>query len=98
MATAQTIINRALRLIGAIEAGETPTSDESADALEALNAMIESWQTERLFVYALVDTSFSMVAGDGSYTVGPSGNFNLTPGCVEPIKVRGSIRTSLPRN
>lgn len=79
MATAQTIINRALRLIGAIEAGESPTSDESNDALEALNAMIQSWQTERLFVYALVDTAFTMSAGDSSYTVGPSGNFNLTP-------------------
>lgn len=41
--------------------------------------MIESWQTEKLFVYALTDTAFSLVAADSSYTVGPSGNFDLTP-------------------
>lgn len=79
MATAQTIINRALRLIGALASGETPTSDESSDALTALNAMLASWQAEKLVVYAFVDTAFTMTPSDASYTVGPSANFNLTP-------------------
>lgn len=79
MSTAQTIIDRAMRLIGAVESGESPTAQESADGLVALNAMIESWQTERLIVYAYVDTAFTLSVGDSSYTVGPSGNFNLTP-------------------
>lgn len=79
MATAQTIVDRALRLIGAIASGDSPTAAESADALIALNAMISSWQTERLMVYALVDTAFTMSASDNSYTVGPAGNFALTP-------------------
>ena len=59
--------------------GESLTTAESADALIALNAMLESWQTEKLVVYALADTAFTMTATDASYTVGPSGNFNLTP-------------------
>ena len=79
MATAQTLIDRAMRLIGAVESGESPTPTESADCLTALNAMIESWQTERLIVYAYVDTPFTLVSGDSSYTVGPTGNFALTP-------------------
>ena len=79
MATAQTIIDRALRLIGAIASGESPTTAESNDGLTALNAMISSWQTERLFVYAMVDTALTLTPSDASYTVGPSGNFNLTP-------------------
>lgn len=79
MATAQTIVNRALRLIGAIASGESPTTAESDDALVALNAMIESWQTEKLHVYTLVDTAYTASVGDGSYTVGPSANFALTP-------------------
>ena len=79
MASAQTIINRALRLLGAIGAGESPTTDESNDGLTALNAMIESWQTERLIVYAMVDTAFTLTPSDNSYTVGPAGNFALTP-------------------
>lgn len=84
MATAQTIIDRSLRLIGAIASGESPTAQESTDALEALNAMIESWQTEKLNVYSMVDTAFTLVAADASYTVGPSGNFALTP---RPAKI-----------
>ena len=79
MATVQTRINRAMRLIGATASGESPTSQESADCLTALNAMLESWQTEKLIVYAFVDTGFTMVNGTGSYSLGPSANFNLTP-------------------
>ncbi len=41
--TAQELINGALRLIGVIAAGETPSADESADALAAFNAMIQNW-------------------------------------------------------
>lgn len=84
MATAQTIIDRALRLIGAIASGESPTTAESNDGLVSLNAMISSWQTDKLNVFAFVDTAFTLSAGDGSYTVGPSGNFNLTP---RPVKI-----------
>lgn len=79
MATAQTIIDRSLRLLGAIASGESPTTAESNDALIALNAMIESWQTEKLTVYSYVDTAFTLSNGDSSYTVGPAGNFAITP-------------------
>jgi hypothetical protein len=79
MATAQTLIDRAGRLIGAIASGESFTATESADCLTALNAMLESWQTEKMVVYAFVDTALTMVATDASYTVGPAGNFALTP-------------------
>jgi len=79
MATAQTVIDRALRLIGAIEPGESPTPAESADGLVALNAMMESWQTERLIVFAYVDSYVALTSGDSSYTLGPAGNIALTP-------------------
>lgn len=79
MATAQTVIDRALRLLGAIASGESPTTAESNDALVALNHMIESWQTQKLSVYTFVDTAFTTSVGDNSYTVGPTGNFALTP-------------------
>lgn len=79
MATAQTIVDRAARLVGGVASGVSVTAAEGADGLIALNAMIESWQTDKLFVYALTDTAFNTIANDGSYTVGPAGNFALTP-------------------
>lgn len=92
MATAQNLIDRALRLIGAIASGESPTAAESADGLTALNSMISSWQTEKLNVYAFVDTAFTLVATDASYTVGPAGNFALTPrpSKIEQVYVRAN--------
>ena len=83
MATAQTIINRALRLIGKLAAGETAESEDTADALTALNAMLDAWRLERLMVYALQDQSLSMVATQQTYTIGPSGNLNT----VRPVKI-----------
>lgn len=90
MATGQTLINRAQRLIGCA----SPTTDESNDGLVALNAMIASWQIEKINVFAYLDTAFNLAATVNSYTVGPSGNFALTPrpSKIEQIFVRaGSI-------
>lgn len=84
MATAQTIVDRAARLVSGISSGESCTADESADGLIALNAMLESWQIDKLDVWAFVDTAYSLVAGTQSYTVGPAGNFALTP---RPAKI-----------
>jgi len=78
MATGQSIINRALRLIGVIASGEGPTAQESADALEALNQMIDSWRTDRLTVYAYQLEALPLTSGIGTYTIGPSGTLVTT--------------------
>lgn len=76
MATAQSIVNRSLRLLGQIEPGEDPTDDESDDALEALNAMLSSWRNERLMCYATQEESLTLANADASYTVGPGGDLD----------------------
>lgn len=91
MATAQTIIDRALRLIGAIGSGESPTAAETADALIALNALIDADQAAKQMMYTLTDTSYTASSGDGSYTVGPAGNFAITPRPPKLAKVFARI-------
>ncbi len=49
--TAGDQINRALRLLGILAEGETPSASMSQDALMAMNQMIESWSIERLSVF-----------------------------------------------
>jgi hypothetical protein len=73
--TAGDQINRALRLLGVLAEGETPSNAVSQDALTALNQMIDSWNTERLSVFSTQDQVFTWPASQRTRTLGPSGNF-----------------------
>ena len=73
--TAGDQINGALRLLGVLAEGETPSSETSQDALTALNQMIDSWDTERLAVFSTMDQTFLWTPGLKSQTLGPSGDF-----------------------
>lgn len=75
MSTAGDQINAALRLIGQLAEGETPSPATSQDALTALNQMLDSWSTERLAVYSTQDQVFTWPANTATRTIGPSGNF-----------------------
>ena len=68
-------INGALRLIGQLAEGETPSAATSDDALTAMNQMLDSWSTERLSVFSTQDQVFTWPASTKSRTIGPTGNF-----------------------
>jgi hypothetical protein len=73
--TAGDQINRALRLLGVLAEGETPSASVSQDSLTALNQMIDSWNTERLSVFSTQDQVFLWPAGVINRTLGPTGDF-----------------------
>jgi hypothetical protein len=73
--TAGDQINRALRLLGVLAEGETPSASVSQDALTAMNQMIDSWNTERLAVFSTQDQIFTWPAGFINRTLGPTGDF-----------------------
>ena len=73
--TANDQINAALRLIGQLAEGETPSAATSIDALAALNQMLDSWNTERLMIYNTQDQVFTWPADILSRTLGPTGDF-----------------------
>jgi len=75
MATAGDLINGALRLIGQLAEGETPSAATSADALLAMNQMIDSWNTERLSVFSTQDQVFTWPVDEITRTLGPTGDF-----------------------
>lgn len=75
MATAGDIINGALRLIGVLAEGETPSPETSADALFAMNQMIDSWNTEKLSIFNTQDQTFLWPAGEIQRHLGPTGEF-----------------------
>lgn len=72
--TALDIVVGALRNIGALEAGETPSSQDSTDALQVLNDLLDQWSIEHLYVFASAENTFSFTPGTYQYSVGnPSG-------------------------
>ncbi|RPJ36027.1 MAG: hypothetical protein EHM17_00255, partial [Verrucomicrobiaceae bacterium] len=75
MATAGDLINGALRLIGQLAEGESPSAETSADALFAMNQMIDSWNIERLSVFSTQDQVFTWPVDEITRTLGPTGNF-----------------------
>ena len=75
MTTANDQINGALRLIGQLAEGETPSAATSQDALTAMNQMLDSWSAERLSVFSTQDQTFTWTQGLISRTLGPTGDF-----------------------
>lgn len=85
MATALDLINRALHLCGAKDPLEDATAKEASDGLVALNAMLDSWSTDRLFVYQVAKFQYAWPAGAVSRTVGVGGDISIP----RPLKVEG---------
>ena len=73
--TAQTLIKAALRAIGVIATGETPTADELADGLESLKFMLRHWSTKNIMVYFITLDTVTL-NGSEYYTIGSGGTVN----------------------
>lgn len=59
MTTAQSVVYRALRMLGVADPEETPTATMAANGLETLNAMVHGWKGQKVDVghedWALTD-------------------------------------------
>lgn len=67
--TRDDIIKRALRLIGAVAQGETPTTDQVTEAAFALNGLVKAWQADGMPLWAIKQKTLSLVSGQRSYTI-----------------------------
>lgn len=76
--TALDIIKRSLRYIGALGVGETLEAELANNALDSLNAMLDSWSIDALLIYQTDYETFPLSAGVQSYTIGVGGTFNTT--------------------
>lgn len=86
MAVSDQIIYPALKKIGVLASGETPTANEQTDAFNVLNNMIDSFSTEELFIYSILRETFSLVAGQQTYQFGNGApDFNSTTGRPQRI-------------
>ena len=73
-----------MRLIGSLASGEVLPADVANDGLMVLNGMLDTWQIERLMLFAqarivsdVLGNPFQLVGGQQSYSVGTNGDFNI---------------------
>jgi hypothetical protein len=86
MPAANDIIRPALKLLGVITQGETPSTSEGTDALAALNAMIDNWSTDRLNVFFIQNFTGSVSNGTNSYNIATGQTWN-TP---RPVRIEAA--------
>lgn len=103
MATVADIISDALKALGILAAGETPSAEEQADAFRALNRMMDSWANERLVLFATSRDTYTLIPGHSPHTLGTEGipDFNATrPLRIDraSIVLAGSDNSELPLN
>lgn len=84
MATVLDIITDSLTELGYLAAPETPTAGDGALALRRLNSLIDQWKAEKLMIYQITRSTWSIVSGTASYTVGTGGAINI----VRPIYIQ----------
>lgn len=68
--TRDDIISRALRLIGVVAQGETPTADQITEGSVALNGLVLSWQSDGLPLWVVKKAAITPVVGQSVYTLG----------------------------
>lgn len=90
MATGTTIIDDALRALGAIAEGTSHSTDQGTYGLSVLNRLIDQMNTKRLFIYQVDEADHTWPAATASRTIGPTtGDFDTTrPQRIVTAKVR----------
>lgn len=78
MTTAREVITKSLQKLGALIKSESPSADEASDGLSSLNQLIESWSNDSAAIPSRAWETFSLVAGQSTYTMGSGQTFNTT--------------------
>lgn len=71
--TGQDLITRAMKSIGACAAGETPSPEESQDALDILNSMVKLWNVDGTSIAGQIINAYALTNGKQTYTIGGPG-------------------------
>ena len=87
------IISRALKDIGALEAGETPTPEAAQDAFDMLNDLIDQWSNEGMMVFNTTEIIFPLISGQIQYTIGPTPSTANYIGAAISGTINGKILT-----
>lgn len=91
--TAQSLINKSLRLLGVLASGETTTADEAQDSLYSLNSIIDSFSANPQYYFCTQAEQFTLVSGKNTYTIGNEPNISPAANWIttRPIRIVGAF-------
>ena len=84
--SARRLIYDSFRLLGVLRPGQSTSEDAIDDALRTLNDLIDAWKIERLMVFSIAGTAYTLPSSGGAYTMGPSG----TLAQAAPVRVESA--------
>lgn len=90
MATASSIITRALKMAGIIDAIEAASAEELSDGLESLNELLAGMSIARGLISAQVTEALTLTNGDGIYSIGSGADLSTT----RPLRIESAYITS----
>lgn len=84
--TSLDLITNSLAEINAIEAGDSPSPELAGFALGKLKQVVNNWNADKPFGYAVDFLPFTLTPSLSPHTIGPSGTFVVTQ---RPVSIEG---------
>jgi len=85
-----TLIKGALRLIGVLAQGETPSTDQVTEASEALNYLVKAWQADGMPLWGMKEYELTLVASTSKYRIGLTQTVNIP----KPLRIISAYRST----
>lgn len=76
--------------MGVLPSGGTPSTAQTNDAAEALNALVKAFHADGMPVWAITSSTFTVTSGTATYTIGPA---KTVVAAAAPLKVIQAYRT-----
>ncbi len=100
--TGRDLVTRALKTIGVLGTGESPSAADAADAFDLLNELVDAWAIQALTVLTVDRQVYALVSGQGGpdnpYTYGPGGDWDTGTAARPPLIQQANLllNTSTP--
>ena len=97
--SAADIVYAAYRKIGVLgQAGRGYSNSQGVDGMNALNRMLDAWNTEHLALWTELRTTYALTGAKQDYTIGPgASDFNTTrPMTINRASILLNYASSLP--
>lgn len=85
------VISSALRKLMVLPSGGSPSSAQTSDAADAINAIVKAFHADGMPLWAITSTTFTVTDGTSSYTIGPSKTIDVAAAPLKVIQARRTV-------